>query len=138
MIWLNESDFPTQIKTSILNKVIEDDAGILHDAERKTLSEIESYLNHRFDMAQIWNKSGNDRNAALVMFAVDILIYHIHRRLYQEQANEGIRATSYDEAKEWLKMVAKGDITPDLPPKTDSKNQEYTHTRWGSDPKRNW
>lgn len=114
MIWLTEQDLRKQIRNSVLAQIIEQDASILHEAELATLSEIESYLRARFDVNQIWNKTGEERNALLVMYAIDILLYHIHSRINPNQIPE-IRVRRYDNALEWLKAVAKGTLSPNLP-----------------------
>ena len=93
MMFLEEADFRKQIRDDTLERIIGDDASILYDAERATLAEMESYLRVRFDVAQIWNKIGTARNALIVMYAVDILLYHIHSRIAPQQipALRGIR-----------------------------------------------
>ena len=114
MMFLEEADFRKQIRDDTLERIIGDDASILYDAERATLAEMESYLRVRFDVAQIWNKIGTARNALIVMYAVDILLYHIHSRIAPQQI-PALRGIRYDSAIAWLKASAKGEISPDLP-----------------------
>lgn len=114
MIFLQETDFKKQIREDTLDRIINDDASILYNAELATIAEIESYLRVRFDVSQIWNKTDTQRNALLVMYAVDILLYHIHSRIAPQQIPP-LRGIRYDSAIAWLKAVAKGEISPNLP-----------------------
>jgi phage gp36-like protein len=114
MIWLTEYDLKKQIRQSVLSQVIEQDASLLHEAELATLAEIESYLRSRFDVQAIFATTGTDRNALLVMYAVDMLLYHLHSRINPNQIPD-LRIERYNNAIEWLKAVAKGMLSPALP-----------------------
>jgi phage gp36-like protein len=52
------------------------------------------------------------------MYMVDIAIYHLHANSAEMSFPE-LRIIRYNAAKDWLKAVAKGDISPDLPEKPD-------------------
>jgi phage gp36-like protein len=119
MIFLTDADFKKQIKTDILSAVIQADTQILNDAERATIAEITSYIALRYDAANVFNKTGDNRNALIVMFAVDILLYHIHSRLMGKETPE-IRDIRYSDAIKWLKMVNAGEIFIDLPLKPNT------------------
>jgi phage gp36-like protein len=134
MIWLTEQDFKKQIRNSVLVQVIEQDASLLAEAELATLEEIESYLRSRFDVLQIWNKQGKDRNQLLVMQAVDILLYHLHSRIPSSQIPD-LRIKRYDNAIDWLKAVAKGTLSPNLP-LIASESEPSAKFTIGSEPRR--
>lgn len=114
MIFLEEKDFDMLIKQDILDKIAANDRQLVRKAELAALQEAESYLRNRFEVAAIWQKKGEDRNALLVMYITDMLLYHIHSRTNPRQMPE-IRAIRYDAAIDWLKAVAKAAISPDLP-----------------------
>lgn len=136
MIYLVESDFESQIKLDILDKITQNNASIVYDAERKTIAEMDAYLRTRYDVAQVWNKSGEDRNALLVMYGVDIFLYHIHSRLNPRQIPD-IRGIRYDAAIAFLKDVAKSIISLDLPYYTGEQEKQNVNFRYGSEPRRN-
>ena len=77
--------------------------------------------------ANIWSQADN-RDQQMVMYFVDITLYHLHARIAPRNIPE-LRINRYDAAIDWLKMCAKGEITPNLPllqPKQGGR------IRWGS------
>lgn len=136
MMYLVESDFESQIKLDILDKITQNNASIVYDAERKTIAEMDAYLRTRYDVVQVWNKSGEDRNALLVMYGVDIFLYHIHSRLNPRQIPD-IRGIRYDAAIAFLKDVAKSVLSLDLPYYTGEQEKQNVNFRYGSEKRRN-
>jgi hypothetical protein len=61
----------------------------------------------------IWSASDN-RDQQMVMFFTDITLYHLHARIAPRNIPD-LRVARYEAAIDWLKMCAKGDITPNLP-----------------------
>ncbi|CAB4126212.1 Bacteriophage Mu, Gp36 [uncultured Caudovirales phage] len=61
----------------------------------------------------IWSSSDN-RDQQMVMFFTDITLYHLHARIAPRNIPD-LRVARYEAAIDWLKMCAKGDITPNLP-----------------------
>lgn len=114
MVWLEDNDFRKQIKLDLLDKIIDSDTGLLHDAELAALEEMQSYLRVRYDVAAAFRTTGTDRNPLLVMFLVDMLLYHIHSRLNPRQIPQ-MREVRYDTALKALKMYAEGKLLIDLP-----------------------
>lgn len=57
---------------------------------------------------------GDNRSQQLVTFLVDITLYHLHSRIAPRNIPD-LRMKRYDDAKNWLKMVGKGDVTANLP-----------------------
>jgi len=135
MIWLTEYDLKKQIRQSVLSQVIEQDASLLHEAELATLAEIESYLRSRFDVQAIFATTGTDRNALLVMYAVDMLLYHLHSRINPSQIPD-LRMQRYENAIEWLMAVAKGTLSPALPLLTIESSENSTKFIIGSQKRR--
>lgn len=73
------------------------------------------------DNTTYWQK-GDNRNQQIVMYLIDITLYHLHSRINPRNVPE-LRMIRYDGnnalqtggAVGWLKRVASGDITADLP-----------------------
>lgn len=114
MLFLNQDDFKKQIKADVLDRIIQNDQSILYESELASIAEMQSYLGVRFDTANIFNRTGTDRNALIVMYAVDILLYHVHSRLNPNQIPQ-LRVDRYDAAINWLKAAGAGTVTADLP-----------------------
>jgi len=79
----------------------------------------------------IYWTQGDNRNQQIVLYAVDITLYHIHSRISQRQVPD-LRVTRYNQAIDWLKMVAKGDITANLPPIPNASGQTGWSIRYGT------
>ena len=65
---------------------------------------------------------GDNRNQQIVMYLLDITLYHLHSRInprnipdLRKERYDGNNATQNSSAIAWLKRVASGDITADLP-----------------------
>ena len=74
-----------------------------------------------------WTK-GDNRNQQIVLYMVDITLYHLHSRINPRNIPQ-LRADRYDDATAWLKMVASGDITAALPEIVDPQGLSI---RYGS------
>ena len=74
-----------------------------------------SYLNKAYDCDAIFSATGTARHALILMFAIDITVYHIFCQ-HNPYKIAKIRQDRYDRAIEWLKGVMKGDITIDGAP----------------------
>ena len=56
----------------------------------------------------------DNRDAQMVLYCCDIVLYHLHARIAPRNIPE-LRVKRYDDAIAWLKMCAEGTITPNLP-----------------------
>lgn len=121
MSFITEADYSVQIKSDVLNIVKNADA--LPKAQLMAQAEMESFLNTRFDVSQIFNKTAEQRNPVVLMYMIDIILYHIHSNISPRNIPE-LRGIRYEAAITWLKMVAKGDLNPDLPSK-ENNNADY-------------
>jgi Protein of unknown function (DUF1320) len=59
-------------------------------------------------------KVSDPRHGLIRTYMVDITLYHAHSAIPQKMIPE-LRVVRYEAAIAWLKAVAKGDISPDLP-----------------------
>lgn len=136
MIYLDITDFDKQIKADVLTVVIGNDNAILDSSELATIAEMTSYLANRYDTANIFNKAGAARNSLIVLYAVDILLYHIHSRINPNKIPD-LRGIRYESAITWLKMVSKGELMPDLPLLESPDGVVIGSVLYGSNEKRN-
>lgn len=60
-----------------------------------------------------WTK-GDNRSQQLLTTVVDIALYHVHSRISPRNIPD-LRVKRYDDARNWLKMANRGDITAALP-----------------------
>lgn len=87
-------------------------------AERMAIAEIKAYLGSRYNQQAIFAAQGEQRNHLVVMWAMDIALYHLSSWLPGRMGSD-IREKRYEKALDDLKMVAKGSIDPGLPPPAD-------------------
>ena len=125
MSWLKKEDYYKQIKEDHLNQVVDNLDVLIAQANILAQSEIESYLRAKYDMAALFSTAETERHPLILMYAVDIALYHLHSRIAPRKIPQ-IRFDRYDSAVIWLKAVAKGEISPDLPQYTDEKNTQQT------------
>ena len=114
MSFLVIGDYSSQVKGNVLDDIVNADLTVRQDAERKAQSEMEGYLAIRYDVPAIFSQSGTSRNQAIVMYMVDISLYHLHSRINPGQVPE-LRRERYNEAKRWLEWVSAGKLKPNLP-----------------------
>lgn len=70
-------------------------------------------LNTNISNTTYWTKADN-RDQQMVLFFIDIALYHLHSRIAPNNIPQ-LRIDRYDSAIDWLKMCAKGEVTPNLP-----------------------
>lgn len=119
MPFLTQEDYKAIIKDQIFAQVMGNDITVAQEAELFAQQEITSYLNQRYDCTDIFSQEGTDRNALIVMYMIDITLYHMHARINPMKIPQ-IRIDRYENAVKWLGMVSKGQITPGLPLITDA------------------
>lgn len=122
MSFLTEQDYKPQIRNWILNVVTQNDPMARQKAELAAQVEMESYLRSRYKVEEIFNKQDTDRNYLLVLYLVDMAIYHLHSNISPENIPE-IRYVRYKSAIEWLNKVATDKLSPDLPEITGGEDE---------------
>ena len=131
--FIQTSDYDASIHREILDSLLRTesenyDPQIIEICEDRAIAEMKSYLNKTYDVEEIFNATGTDRNALVLMFALDIAIYHIFCQHNPYKMSQ-VRQDRYDRAIEWLKGVMKGDITiADAPRLTDE--EEKANSPW--------
>ena len=131
--FIQTSDYDASIHREILDSLLRTesenyDPQIVEICEDRAIAEMKSYLNKTYDVEEIFNATGTDRNALVLMFALDIAIYHIFCQHNPYKMSQ-VRQDRYDRAIEWLKGVMKGDITiADAPRLTDE--EEKANSPW--------
>ena len=133
-MFLTESDYRTQIKDTQLAQLTENQTSVRTWAEQAAMAQIKSRLAVRYDVANIFNKTGDDRNPEIVMYMVDMVIYHLHSRATPGQVPK-TRKERYQDALDWLNKVAQGDYAADLPTVGDTDGDgvdDKNVVQWGS------
>ena len=126
-------DYDASIHREILDALLRHDSDISDSAiveicEDRAIEEMRCYLNKYYDCDAIFSATGSDRNALILMMAVDISVYHIFCQHNPYKMSE-VRKNRYDRAVEWLKAVAAGKVTianaPRLPEEQQAQNSPW-------------
>lgn len=118
--FINIEDYDATIHREILDSLLRKESAsydpqIIEICENRAVAEMRSYMNKTYDCNTIFSATGDDRHALILMFAIDITVYHIFCQ-HNPYKIAKIRQDRYDRAVEWLKGVMKGDITIDGAP----------------------
>ena len=114
-------DYDATIHREILNSLLrvdpeDQDAAIVEICEDRAISEMRSYMNKTYDCDAIFSAEGDKRHPLILMFAIDISVYHIFCQHNPFKLSK-VREDRYKRAIEWLKGIMKGDITVDGAPR---------------------
>ena len=112
--FLTDDDYKKQIRNEILNAVTQDDNGLVIQAENAAMAEVEGYLSKRYDMGSAWAAAGDNRNPLLIMYLIDITVFHLYSMLPNKQIPTN-RENRYLGAKDYFESIAKGLLTISLP-----------------------
>ncbi len=131
--FIDLTDYDASIHKEILDSLLRQgtadyDPQIVEICEDRAVSEMRSYLNKKYDCNKIFEARGAGRHALVLMFAVDIAIYHIFCQ-HNPYKMPKIRQDRYDRAIEWLKGVMRGDVTIDGAPPLPADELE-DKSRW--------
>lgn len=134
--FINPEDYDASIHTEILGCLTRNDDTIVEICEDRAIAEMRSYLSARYDVDAIFSAEGTDRLPLVLMMAIDITVYHLFC-IHNPQKISEIRKDRYDRAVEWLKQVAKQQISVDgAPLLPDEERKQNSPWLMRSNPKR--
>ena len=127
------TDYDASIHRDILDSLLRQgtadyDPQIVEICEDRAVMEMRSYLNKKYDCDKIFLAQGTERHALVLMFALDIAIFHIFCQHNPSKMSK-VRQHRYDRAVEWLKGVMRGDVTIDGAPLLPAEEVE-DKSRW--------
>ena len=81
--FIDIGDYDASIHREILDSLLRSgsddyDPQIVEICEDRAVSEMRSYMNKTYDCDDIFSARGEDRHPLILMFAIDIAIYHIY------------------------------------------------------------
>jgi phage gp36-like protein len=114
MAFLLIDDYYPHIKAEILAKFTEGDDTKRTDMELRVQEEISMALRIRYDVPNIFNQAGANRNQYLIVMMVNMVVYRLAKRLNPGQITESIK-DDYVNAKTDLDRIAQGNYQIDLP-----------------------
>ena len=137
MLYLSFKDVLGRIKEDNLEVITEGDDSLLDSEELDAISEVQSYLSHDYDVAQIFQPKETPDftfHPTIKRMVVDIMLYNLHNsRVNPRQMPENI-VNKRDDAVKWLRDVANPKTNtnaPFLPKKVFPTNKNNSFS-WGS------
>jgi phage gp36-like protein len=145
--FIKDTDYAVLIRNEIKNILLENYSETkLLSAEQMAIAQIKNYLAGRYDVALIFTaladlETIDTRNAFIVMITIDCALYHLYCSIAPNKIPEH-RSNRYQDALEWLKMMAEGKGYADLPLIKDentgevkdnfrlSSNNTFTNNKW--------
>lgn len=152
--FIKYTDYDVLIRTETKGILLENYSEMkLHSAEEMAISQIKNYLAGRYDVSLIFTplpepavgdnpgEQIDTRNAFIVMITIDCALYHLYCSIAPNKIPEH-RSNRYQDALEWLKMMAEGKGSADLPLLTNettgevvtsfrlSSNNKQTNNKW--------
>ena len=118
--YIELSDYDASIHREILDALLRKDApgydpNIIEICEERAVAEMRTYMAKRYDCDAIFSARGDERNQLILMFALDMAIYHIFCQ-HNPYKISPVREDRYKRAIEWLKGILKGDVSVDGAP----------------------
>lgn len=133
MPFIEKADFDAAIRDNILDDITEADDTLIDKAIAESISYMKGYLNNRYDVVEIFNKTGNLRDETILNHGINIALYNLHR-LINPRKMPAFRGELRSDAKEWLMDVNKGIINPPTLPVPVTGEKDYI--LFGSNEKR--
>ena len=118
--FINIEDYDASIHREILDALLRKesptyDPQIVEICEDRAIAEMRGYLSKRYDCNVIFSASVEARNQLILMMTIDIAVYHIFC-IHNPMKLSQVRKDRYERAVEWMKAVAKEDISIDGAP----------------------
>ncbi len=134
-MYLTVEELYTHLHDEIVDVISRETEAIPLAAIDAAVAEARSYL-HDYDTNAIFSAEGDARNALLLLFVKDIAVWHFVN-LGNACIDLELREKRYDSAVNWLRLVQKGDLSPDLPAKTAEPGSDVVgKIHFNSNPKR--
>ena len=132
--FITPSELDTAIYSHVMSDISGSDASIVEAAIDAAVDEVKSYLASRYDTDTIFSQTGTSRSALIVEHCKTIAVWNLIRLSNSELLYQQWRER-YDRVVDYLKQVADGSITPQLPIITDSDGNAILRSRFGSNAK---
>lgn len=116
--FLTDTDVLSRIRDEHRTDLTDTTDSIELTAESMAIAKMKSALNGRYDVAAVFAATGSDRNPLIVLHVLNLFVYLLYRRINPRKIPEEVKL-DHEETLEWLRDVAHGKESPDLPPVVD-------------------
>lgn len=121
------NDYDATIHREILDALLRTDSDtydpqIIEVCEDRAVAEMRSHMAATYDCDAIFSATADQRHPLVLMFAIDIAVYHIFC-IHNPYKISKVRENRYNRAIDWLKGIRSGDIAVDGAPRLPESEQ---------------
>lgn len=128
--FLTIKDYDASIHREILDAVTREDKALVKICEGRAIKDMRNYLHKHYDCDAIFSARGKDRDDTVVMFCVDITVYHLFCMHNPRNLSE-MRTERYKRAVEWIKAVGRGNLAVEGLPEREDKEENVPYIMTG-------
>jgi hypothetical protein len=121
--FIKPEDYDASIHAEILDRLTRSDESIVEICEDRAIAEMRSSGGALSAVDPMSPAAGHDRHPLVLMMAIDITVYHLFS-IHNPQKISQVRVDRYERAVEWLKQVAKRQVSVDGAPVLDTQKQQ--------------
>ena len=127
------NDYDATIHREILDALLRTDSDtydpqIIEVCEDRAVAEMRSHMAATYDCDAIFSATADQRHPLVLMFAIDIAVYHIFC-IHNPYKISKVRENRYNRAIDWLKGIKSGDIAVDGAPRL-SESEQADNSPW--------
>lgn len=123
-MFITNDDYSVLVRNEIKDILLENyTEAKLRAAEQMAIAQVKNYLSGKYDVKTIFEAQGNERNSHIVMVTLDCALYHLYTSTTPKKMPD-IRSQRYQDAIDWLKLIAEGKAYADLPKIKSEKGEE--------------
>lgn len=113
-MFITKEEIKTHLYDFQVDQITDNDDTIVTSAIDTAVAEVKSYLANRYDVAAIFSKTGAERSALIVEHVKVCAVWHLLILCNVDAIYERYEK-AYDHSIQYLKQVADGLLSPDLP-----------------------
>lgn len=130
--FITENDLKTGVFASVLTDSINDYAGAAEEIEKNNIALIKGKIGTRYDVAAVFEATGDNRNRTIVKILVILVLYDLIRRNAMRKVPDDFRE-DWNWAMKWLDAVRDGKESPqDLPIIDIETGGSLSEVQWGN------
>jgi len=115
-------------------ELTDNDSSILQSCIIAAVKRVKSYLISRYDVTAIFTKTGDERDPDILEITKNVALWYLVRRNNIDILYNRVKEI-YDRDIVYLKALASGDISSDLPKATAENGETVSSFRMGSNAK---
>ncbi|MCY4418889.1 MAG: DUF1320 family protein [Cytophagales bacterium] len=131
--YLHKEELKTVAPLNLVDALSETEDSLVDALIAENIDLMKSYLQGRYDVEELFSKTGDSRDRILLKYLKDMVIHDLHMRYVRAKPQEALRQR-YEDALSWLHNISRGYIQPLV---SDSSSKEHSprlgsHSRYST------